>query len=265
MRKSKIILVVGALSIVAAIAAPVGAGVLFTATTKAESKTARLVSVADSTVRGWVDADRGRIEFLESGNGAWPKGSILLTSDGGQTVRFFDPAVKKCRPWVPFFGARAFPPGAAGEPSAFADFRAEKTLDEPGPMIANVSTRHFRFMIAYDASVSGAGAARRLHMERVEDIWAAPDLSDPALAIWLTARARRTGSEKLDGELTEAMAVVRGVPLKRVTVEKVELEGRPPQTTTTTVEVTQLTQEKIAASMFVEPFPCKILKPEDRR
>ncbi len=99
----------------------------------------------------------------------------------------------------------------------------------------------------------------------MDDFWVTPELPDPALAIWPTARAPGTGDERLDGELAVAMAEVRGVPLRRVTVERVAFDGRPPQTTTTTVEVTRLTRARVAASMFLEPFPCKILKPEDRR
>ncbi len=265
MKRSRSFSVVAALVLLAAISPTASAGVVFTATTKAESKTVRLAALTDSTVRGWVDGDLGRIEFLESGNGAWPKGGFLLTGDGGRTARFFDPAARKCRSWVPFFSARSSPPGPAREPGPFENFRAKKTLDEAGPAIAGVATRHYRFVIAYDTSVSGAAAARRLHTERTDDIWAAPGLQDPALAIWLTARARRTGNDKLDGKLDEATAEVRGAALKRVTVVKVELEGRPPQTTTTTVEVTQLTREEVPASMFLDPFPCKILTPEDRR
>ena len=230
--------VVAAISLSRCFLTPVGAGVVFTATTKAESPTARLLSLADSTVRGWVDGDRALVEFLESRNRAWPKGSILLTTDGGQTVRFFDKAAKKCRPWSPSAGIGRYRPAVAGTSVPLENLRVEKALDEAGPKIAGVPTRHYRFAIAYDSSVRSAGATMRLHTEKVEDIWATAEFSDPALAIWLNARAPRTGNDKLDGELAEAMAQVRGVPLKRVTVEKIELEGRPPQTTTTTVEVT---------------------------
>lgn len=128
MRTSKIILYIAASALGAGSAAPAGAGVVFTATTKVESPTARLVSLADSTVRGWVDGDRGRVEFLESRNSAWPKGSILLTSDGGRTVRFFDPVARKCRPWAPFAGAGAFPPAATGASATRENLRVEKSL-----------------------------------------------------------------------------------------------------------------------------------------
>ena len=256
---------VAAIFLFAALSSPVGAGVVFTATTKAESPTARLLSLADSTVRGWVDGDRALVEFLESRNSAWPKGSILLTTDGGQTVRFFDKAARKCRPWSPSAGIGRYRPAVAGTSVPLENLRVEKALDEAGPKIAGAPTRHYRFAIAYDTSVRSAGATARLHTEKVEDVWATAEFADPALAILAECPYAPDRQRQVRWELAEAMAQVRGVPLKRVTVEKIELEGRPPQTTTTTVEVTRLERKNVAAAKFVEPFPCKIPRPEDRR
>jgi hypothetical protein len=265
LKKSNVIVLVAASAAFSVIAVPARAGVVFTATTKAESPTARLVSLVDSTVRGWIDGDRGRVEFLQSRNGAWPRGSILLTNDGGRTVRFFDPAAGKCRPWTPLAIPGARPPAVTGASASFENLRVEKTRDEPGPMVAGLATRHYRVAISYDTSQGSAGGIHRSHTDRVDDVWVSPDLTDPAFAIWLTTGVRWTGSSELDRKIGKTMAGIRGTPLRRVTVERVGFDGRPPLTTTTTVEVTLLTRESVAASRFLEPFPCKILRPEDRR
>ncbi len=239
--------------------------IVFTAVTKVGGSKARLLALLDATVRGWVDGDRGRVEFLESRNGAWPAGSILWTGDGGRTVRFYDLEDRKCRAWVPIGGAPAFPQPPAGTPAAPENLRVEKALDEPGPEMLGFATRHYRFRVAYDTAVGGASSPRRLHTESVEELWTAPELTDAALSMWLSTRASRGGSASFEEKLGAAMADVYGAPLKRVIVARTELEGRAPQAITTTTEVTQLRREPLDAAMLREPFPCKILKPEDRR
>lgn len=235
--------------------------VVFTATTKAEGPAARLVSLANSTVHGTIDGDRGRVEFLESRNGATPKGSVILTVDGGKTARLFDPAAQVCRPWVSLGWASRSNPAGPGGSARYENLKVKKTLEEGGPTMAGRPTRHYRFTIAYDLWPGG----KRSHTEYVEDLWADAGLSDPGFAIWLTVGASRTGIEELDRKLSDAMAPVRGALLRRVSVARYKFEGRPEQTITTSLEVEQLAQEQVPASTFVDPFPCKIPKPEDRR
>jgi hypothetical protein len=235
--------------------------VVFTATTKVARPAPRLASLWDSTVRGSIDGNRGRIEFLESGNPATPRGSVILTLDGGRTARLFDPGARACRSWVSSGPASWSNPAVPGESTRYENLEVRKTLEEAGPTIAGRATRHYRFTIAYDTSAGG----RRSHTERVEDIWADAGLSDPAFAVWLTAAAPQTGNAEFDRRLSKTMAQVRGTPLKRVTVARVKFEGRPEQTTTTTLEVTELAQKVLAPSTFLDPFACKIPKPEERR
>jgi hypothetical protein len=261
MKKPSISLLLASILLTAVLVADsLGGAVVFTATTRTESPTVRLVSLSDSTVRGWVDGDRGKIEFLESRNGATPKGSVILTTDGGKTARFFDQGAKECRPWVRLDRPSPINSAGPGGAARYENLKVKKTPEEGGPTIAGRLTRHYRFTIAYDMSAGG----RRSHTERVEDIWADAGLSDPAFAVWLTV-APQTGNADFDRRLSKAMAQVRGTPLKHVTVARVKFEGRPEQTTTTTIEVTELAQKVLAPSTFLDPFPCKIPKPEERR
>ena len=248
------------------LAPPAGAGIVFTATTTAESPTLRLVWIANTTVRGWIDGDRGKIEFLESRNEATPRGSLLLTNDGGKTVRLFDPARKTCRPYFANVGAVPRAKLPAGAAATFEKFMVEKTLEEAGPSIAGLPTRHYRFAIRYGTVMPATKDTGRLHTEKTHDIWVTPELTDAAIAIWLSTDVSSIGSEELDRKVSEAIAQVRGAALRRVTVSKTQAEGRPVETLTTTFEVTNLEPEKqIQASTFAEPFPCKVLSPEDRR
>jgi hypothetical protein len=238
----------------------VPAGVVFTATTRTESTNVRLPPFADSTVRGWVEGDRGKVEFLRSRNPATPAGSVLLTTDGARTVRFFDPAAKTCRNWVPL--------GILGSPrsTTYEALRVEKLLDEPGPELVGSPTRHYRFVASYETRTGGAGASGTSRTEVVEDIWTDPALSEPALEIWLTKGRPSVGADELERRITRAMAEVRGVPLKRITSLKVTPGGGGHErSVTTTLEVTSLARENVPASTFAEPFPCKIRKVEDRR
>lgn len=234
----------------------VRAGGTFTATTTIETSARRPLPLGHSTVRGWVDGDRGKIEFADAGNRATPEGDVLLTTDGGKTIRYFDLERKECHPWTrPAARESRAGPGSPVSTS-FKNVRVEKTLDEPGPVIAGLPTRHVRLKSEYDTVVAGQGSVHRSRTAATDDLWVAERLRDPGFAVWLTTGSPGAEGGDLGAKLDAALSDVPGTPLKRVTVATVAFDRGKPVTTTTAVEVTRLRREKIAASTFAPPLDC---------
>lgn len=232
------------------------AGATFTATTKVESPERRLAGMGGSTVRGWVEGDRGKVEFVESSNPATPKGDALLTTDGGRTLRYFDIARKECRPWTgPSPREIRVGPGSAVS-TFFRNVRVEKTLDEPGPVIAGLPTRHWRIESEYDTLIEGQRSSHRSHTATTDDLWVAEKLRDAGFSVWLTKGSPGAAGGDLGAKLDAVLAGIAGTPVKRVSATTVAFDGGKPVTTTTTVEVTRLLSEKIPTSTFDPPLDC---------
>src|SRR6478752_9698869 len=79
-----------------AVTAPVFAGAQFSAVTKNTNTGTRLPAFGDATVDGAVDNEHGRLEYLESGAGSLPKGSIVVTTDGGRTAKLYNTKDETC-------------------------------------------------------------------------------------------------------------------------------------------------------------------------
>jgi hypothetical protein len=237
-------------------ASPLAAATVFEARTSAsleaaagEQSPARLADLAASSVRGIADGERGRIDVLEGRGPLAPQGAVILTADGGKTARLYDAVTKTCRSWTP---AMRPAPG-----SIQRELKVEKTLEEPGPVIAGQPTRHYRFLTTYETTTAG----ERLRIQRVEEVWVTSEAADPALRLWLPPAAS-TGDLELDARLAAATQEIRGVALKRTTTTSVTGDSGTPRTATSTLEVTRFeTGASPPASAFVEPFDCKLLSP----
>jgi hypothetical protein len=244
-------------------AAPLAA-ISFTVTTRSESSLTKSASMADTTVKGFAAGDLARIEFTQSRNPLAPKGSFLLTLDGGKTVRLADPRAKSCRPWSPSGPAAGKSTVGSAVATRFENVSVARTLDEAGPGIAGLPTRHFRFTIAYDSIVDVMGTVRRSHTEKVADVWAAPELSAAGVSVWLRALPAPTGDADLDRKIKGAMAGLPGTPVKTVTTATVRDDTGFEQKTTTTVELTRLARTRVPASAFAVPAFCGKAAPPAR-
>ncbi|HET9794655.1 MAG TPA: hypothetical protein VFS34_09350 [Thermoanaerobaculia bacterium] len=250
------LLILPALAAAAIAPVPARAGATFTATTRVEGPARRLAGIGGSTVRGWVDAERGKIEFVESDNPATPKGDVLLTTDGGKTLRYFDLERKECRPWTPPAARETRIGPGSPVSTSFRNVRVEKVLDDAGPVIAGLSTRHCRVKSEYDTLLQGQGSSRRAHTVTIDDLWVAEELRDPAFSVWLTKGSPGAAGGELGAKLDAVLTGVPGAPVRRVTSTTVAFDGGRPATTTTRTEVTGLHRETIPPPAFDPPLDC---------
>jgi len=245
-------LIFAALSCVAT--APVSAGAEFSAVTRNENSGTRLPAFGNATVDGRVDNERGRFEYRESGAGSLPKGSVVVTTDGGRTAKLYNTKDETC-------GDMPLPASAstgtrAQAISRYENIEVKKLLDEKGPKLQGSPTRHLRYSASYDVHSIDA-AAKILHGTIESEIWVAPALADPAFSFWLNA-APHTGNPDADRKIADAMGDAKGAALKRIQRTSLRVEGGKEQTSTSTMEVTKLSTRRPSPKSLEPPFVCRI-------
>lgn len=222
-------------------AAPAFAGVTYTAETRAEGQGAEMQS---NKVRAAVDGPKARIEFLESGNPMMEKGTYLLTTDGGQTMYLVNPEEKVYSKWdlEAMMGAaggalkmaRGFMKMTFGEP------KVEKLLEEDGPAMHGLPTKHYRFRTSYKMEMSVLGRKSSSATVTEEELWTTTAVDAPGMGAWLRKGPPKTGDAELDKLIGSEMDKVTGFPLKRLATSTSTDEKGKKQVSKTTMEVTSL-------------------------
>jgi hypothetical protein len=166
-----------------------------------------------------VSGNRARMEFLQSALPELETGTYLLTSDGGENVFLVNPKEKTFERW----DVNAMASNMAdmiramrGEMRVrFEEPKVEKLLEEPGPVIDGVPTRHYRFRTSYRASIDMYDT-ETVTTVTDEDIYTTTAIAEPGLKIFLDRRMS-TGDEQLDRIIEKEMSKVVGFPLRRLT------------------------------------------------
>jgi hypothetical protein len=227
------------------------AGVVLVAKTTAEG--GKGVEQQNAVVRTWVSGDNGKTLFEDSGNRLMGKGTYIITKDGGKTMYLVNPEEKSYMKWD-LDSLMGMAGGAMAMMNMkFTDPKVEALGEEPNGLIAGVPTVHYRFRTSYTMSMSFMMMKKKSKVVKEEEIWAAPKLVDAALAIWLRKTPPKTGNEDLDGLIRAEMGKVQGFPLKRKTVTTSTDEKGKVETSTVTMEVTELQMAPVPDSTFEIP------------
>ena len=229
------------------------AGAQFSAVTRNEMTGGRFPAFGNSSVRGAVEGDRGRLEYLAGGIGSLPKGTVVVTTDGARTQKVYNVEEHTCGDSTSAPGSTPMRAQAASL-ARYENLDVQKTLDETGPKIHGIATRHLRYAITYD--VHAGDAAKPVHGTIDSELWLAPTLSDAAFGLWLAA-APRTGNPDADQRIAAGMGDARGAALKRVQRTSVQPEGGKAQATTSTLEVTKLAIGRHGDKALAPPFTCR--------
>jgi hypothetical protein len=225
------------------------AGWEFTAVTKADGKGAETMN---TTVRAWIDGDRARVEFMESGNPMTPKGAYLTTTDGGATARLVNPAAKTYAKWD--MDAMASMAGSMMKMvnMTFSTPKVEKLLEEKGEKIAGQPTTHARYRTSYSMDVTMMGFKQSTEHVKEEELWMTDALKDKAATLWTQQREVKTGNEELDALIKAQQKTVEGFPLKTVAVTRQTRQGAT-EVTTVTMEVKELKPAEPDDDLFAVP------------
>ncbi len=228
--------------ILALSALPAFAGIHYKAVTKTEDPQTQGGNIS---VEGWVSGEKARVEFKESANPMIQAGGWLLTKDGGKTMYMVDPDEKTYAEWnlQAMMGVVGSVMNGMGPllKIEFSTPKVEKLLDEPGPALVGLPTRHYRFRTSYTTKVRVLGMGNEASVVSEQDVWTTDKLSDVALGVWLRNDPPRTGNAQFDKLMEAEMGKTEGFPLKSVTVSTTtQKKGNKQSVSTMTMEVTQL-------------------------
>lgn len=230
-------------------------GVVFTAVTKAEG--GKGTEQQAGTVKGWVDGELARFEFVESGNPFMAKGTFLITTDGGKEVFLVNPE-RKTYSKFDVDGMMQFAGSAMSAMSVkFSDPKVEKLGEAPDGLVAGLPTIHYQFRTTYTMSMSFMGIKKSTRIVKDEEIWSAPKLVEAALGVWLRKAPPKLGDDNLDNLMRAEMSKIEGFPLKRKIVQTSTDEKGKSEVTTILTEVTSLEMGAVSASMFEIPADYK--------
>lgn len=241
--------------LLAGFASQASAGFHYKATTRTEASAGR--GMGDIVVEGWVEGDKAKVEFRQSGNPMFPKGTYLLTRDGAQTLYLVDPGEKT----YSRFDVRAMVGAAGGLMEGMGPLlkfdvsnpKVENLGEEDGGSLLGYPTRHYRYRTSYSMTVKVLGMGRAQSIVSEDDIWISDKLSDKAFGVWLRAEPLRTGNAQLDKLVEAEASKAQGFALKRVSVQTATDKSGKSTRTTTTMTVDLLEQASPPAGAFDIP------------
>lgn len=238
--------------LVLVLATPLQAGIYYESVTTDDRSKDRI------RVKSWVDGGKARVEFEEGiDKSMMPKGSYLITTDGGRTIYLVNPKDETYGVWdlEAMLQTLGQVMEAAGPMMNFSidNPKVEKRGQEGGATIVGLPTTLYRYHTSYDFNMKVMGMKRSNHIEMDQEIWATSALEAPGMGIWLRAD-RPTGFEGLDELIDAQMSTVQGFPLKTVTVTTTTNKKGKQNTARSTMEVTVLDRNRsIPASTFEIP------------
>ena len=236
-------------------AAPGFAGIHYKSVTRTQPEQGKSM---DIQVEGWVAGDSSRVDIRDSANPMLKPGAYLITKDGGQTIFLVDPKEKTYAEWdvQAMLGAAGAMMSGMGPvlKIEFTEPKVEKLLEEAGPAIVGLPTRHYRYRTSYTMKMKVLGMGNESSVVSEEDIWTTESLQDAALSIWLRSDPPKTGNEQLDKLIASGRGKITGFPLKTVVVSTSTNKKNKQTTTRTTMEVTELdTKANVPGSSFEIP------------
>ena len=224
------------------------AGIEFTS--KVSDKRDRTIS----TSKAWIDGDNAKITYDGKDS---KSGSYMLSTDGGQTIYMVNPKEKSyLKVDVDQLASQVgnFMNAAGGFMKLeFKDPKFKTTLNERGPEMFGLPTRHLKTETSYTVVATVFGKKNISHISRKDEIWLTDKLHDKALEIWSQQRKIRTGNENIDKVISAESSRIKGVPLKIISVTSTRESNGRERVEKSTTEITSLHKKKIPAATFKLP------------
>ena len=243
------------LAVVFAAALPAEAGLHYQAKTWQEG--AQASKAARQSVEAWVDGDNAKIRFSESKNEMTPKGSYILTSDGGATIFLVNPKEETYAEWDLEAMLQTVSQVMEGMGGMFeveiSDPTVELLLEEDGGSIAGFSTTHYRFRTSYSMRMKVMGMKRASDIVTISDTWSTDEIKDKAMGVWLRREPPDLGDTGLDKLIAAEMSKIRGFPLKTIEEQTSTNKKGKESVTQTITEVTLVERIAVEPTTWVIP------------
>lgn len=212
---------------------------------------------AASSMKGTASVEglNARVEMVRGDGLLFMDGSVVITTDGGKTLRILDP---KARTYYSLSFDDLFATAGAFMKSMGSMFQislANQKVDVrpagAGEPIEGYPTKKYTILTSYDMTAKILGSDLSSRVEMQTDIWATPKLS-AGYATFVQNRSVRTGIEGIDAVIAAQSKGVEGFPLKQVTKVRTSQRNRVDEQTTT-VSISNIREGEIAASAFAIP------------
>ncbi|MFO7534757.1 MAG: DUF4412 domain-containing protein [Kiritimatiellia bacterium] len=204
----------------------------------------------NQTVQMTAEGDKARIDFLEGG--PMDADGYILTRDGGKSMTMVSTKDKTYMNWD-----MDVMMGMAGAMTSMmkmevSEPKVEKLLDEPGEPILGYPTRHYKFRINYDMSMTVMGFKNSTSVAREEENWTTTKIDTAALGRWIN-QSPKTMNESLDKLIRLQRDQMQGLPLKMISVQTTTDKKGKSQVTKQIMEVTEIQEMKVDAATLEIP------------
>ncbi len=232
----------------------VNAGVSYSAVTREKDAQGREKEV--SKMRVVVDGLDARID-VAAHSGPIPNGGYLVTRDGAETVTMVDPGTRTYTRWDidKLAGmANSIMQGSGGLLNmSLINHKNDKVLDEVGPEILGIPTRHYKFLANYTMGMNVMGFKQTSEIVTQQEIWTGQGLADDATVLWKRVISLKTGIEDIDRLLSTETGKVEGFPLKTIVISRTTDHRGRQKTSETVTEVTEIKKFTPKKSAFEIP------------
>lgn len=230
----------------------------------------------DSTTEVLIDGEKFRALF-SAGTMGFPEGSYVLGT-GKDDMFFVAPARQAYARFDPteFQGMAAKsnasmqggPDGQEGHgmKRTVEDYQIKKELDEAGPTMFGLATRHYRYVTSHKEvmKMTGMPMAMTTKISEVHEFWSTTELAEAAgITTALAGTSKPKENEVVDPVVEGRRTMAQhGMMLKSITTEKSTrggmggmpmMGGGRTETVTRTVEVTALEHIEPPADAFILP------------
>lgn len=246
-------------------AAPVNAAYYFESSSNTEID--RDAPVA-AQVRGWIDGERARIDFVSGQAMPFASSGYMLSNDGGQTLYLVDPEERTysqldIEQMLNMAGSMMQMVGGLVR-MEFTDVVNEKLGEESGGTLLGHATTHYRYRTGYTMNMGVMGFKRSNRTDTELELWCARGLQDAGFKAWLRPDRYRTGNEELDRIIRLQYQDLDCLPLRSRMTSVMKGDNQPESRTVATTEVTVLREETAPAGTFDLPsgYTAKELLPD---
>lgn len=226
------------------------AGTVFTAKV---TEGGRDVTSREAMVKGWLDGDRGKVEFVDALDNTFCRGCYLLTTDGGATGFLVNPHKKTSAPFSPDEQTRTIEGAGKETKVTVTDPSVVRLGSEPGVAIAGLPTTRHIFAITYTLAVGFSTSGYSARVREDVEIWTTTALNDPGFSVWLRKTPPGVGDATLDDLVRAEMSMIEGLPIKRKLVRMVTDNRRQVKRTTSTVTLTEVKPGDVPPGTFALP------------
>lgn len=247
-------------AVVLAVAVQVQAGVTLKYVTRTEGGRAERRPQQPMTSTLMAEGDKARMEMAGAqGQAQGPmEGGYILVHNGGDLMYMVSPKEKTYMVWT--MDQMLGMAGSAMQmmqgmmTMKVTDPKIERLLDEKGPDMFGMPTRHYKFRMTYTMETSVFGMKSSTGTVREEEIWTTTKLADKGLNVWKRrSQTFKLGNEELEKLANTEMSKVEGLPLKQVSVTVSTPSQGAPTTSRTEMEVVDVKEGAIASDLLELP------------